>query len=389
MENESGVLDDADFVEQSIHHIFWSLDIKKSMVQFLWFLRNYIPVCRLILERYNLKTGLINTIVVATPEGTEQLESSVTVSAEMRSTIVQMFKQGVPEPYFENNPSANPTAVEFLSSYSASASALLAVPLGSYDNEPGGLVLLAEKGAYSSEHLRLISLVKKPIEIAMNNALQHADNVALKKRLARENKDLHSLLVGKYLGLRKSVGLIGILLPFVLMLGNYFICNGKLMLPSISRYYYSGMHDVFVASLCAISLFLFFYSGYGRRERWAGTLASIFALGVAFFPVPVEGSNIIIGITHYICAALLFLTLSLFALFLFPRKMPGVQKRVTDRIQIACGITMLLCIGAIVLYFIFFLEEESSFVFVAETIALVAFGLSWITEGFDIEYELR
>ena len=43
----------------------------------------------------------------------------------------------------------------------------------------------------------------------------------------------------------------------------------------------------------------------------------------------------------------------------------------------------------IALYFTYFLEEDSSFVFIAETIALVAFGISWFTEGFDIEYELR
>jgi hypothetical protein len=41
-------------------------------------------------------------------------------------------------------------------------------------------------------------------------------------------------------------------------------------------------------------------------------------------------------------------------------------------------------------YFLFFRVEdvETSFLLVAEAIALIAFGVSWLTEGLDLKREL-
>lgn len=46
--------------------------------------------------------------------------------------------------------------------------------------------------------------------------------------------------------MRRAVGLIGILMLFSLMLGNYVIFRGWFVLRSISRYYHSDMLDLFV-----------------------------------------------------------------------------------------------------------------------------------------------
>jgi hypothetical protein len=136
-----------------------------------------------------------------------------------------------------------------------------------------------------------------------------------------------------------------------------------------------------------MALFLFFYSGYGRRERWAGILAGSFTLGVVFFPTTLSGPTDLIGRLHYACAGLLFLLLAWISLFHFPRKRPGYAKQATDRIQMICGLLMIGCVVAIVVYYAFFRVEgiETCVVFVAETVALVAFGVSWLTEGFDIK----
>jgi hypothetical protein len=224
----------------------------------------------------------------------------------------------------------------------------------------------------------------------MANALQHAEIVKLKDRLADDNKILLSQHTQTYMGLRKAVGLIGILLPFTLMLGNYLIFKGPIVLRSISRYYHSDMQDVFVAALCAMALFMFFYSGYGRRERWAGILTGFLTLGVVFFPTTLTGPTDLIGRLHYACAGLLFLLLAWISLFHFPRKRPGSAKQATDTIQVICGLLMIACVGAIALYYAFFRVEgrDTCVVFVAETVALVAFGVSWLTEGLDLKREI-
>ena len=185
-----------------------------------------------------------------------------------------------------------------------------------------------------------------------------------------------------YLALRKTVGLIGILLPFTLMLGFFLIFKGDTIQESISHYYYTGMRNVFVGALCAVALFMFYYSGYDKWDNWAGNVAGFFAIGVAWFPTTEAGSSDLIGKIHFACAAIFFLTLTVFSLFLFTKKgsNPTPQKLTRNKIYVICGLIMIVCLIAIVIYHNF-IHSESSFVFWAETVALIAFGVSWLTKG--------
>jgi hypothetical protein len=380
-------VDESEFFREATLHICGNLDIEEAMVQFLQYLQNFMPADRLILERYDEGLGSIRIVVHATPERGTKGDVITPLSEEAQTLVKQMYRQGVPEPYYENSPNEHPAARELLAFHKQEASAFLELPLGTSDHEPGGVVLLTEKGQYDDSQLRLMSLLRAPFQVAMANALQHAEIVKLKDMLADDNKFLYAQHTHTYLALRRAVGLIGILMPFTLMLGNFFIFRGEIVLRSISRYYHTDMRNVFVAALCAMALFMFFYSGYGRRERWAGILAGILTLGVVFFPTTLEGPTDLIGRLHYTCAALLFLLLAWISLFHFPRKLPGSAKLVTDSIQVICGLLMIACVIAIVLYYAFFRVEgsETCVVFVAETVALVAFGVSWLTEGLDMK----
>jgi hypothetical protein len=384
------VIDEGEFFREATLHICGDLDIGQAMVRFLRYLRKFMPADRLILERYDEKLGAARVVVHATPERGTSGDVLAPLSDEAKKHIKQMYRQGVPEPYYENSPNEHPAARELLAFHKQEASAFLELPLITNHHEPGAVVLLAESGQYDDSQLRLISLLRAPFQVAMANALQHAEIVRLNEQLADDNKSLLAQHTQTYLGLRRAVGLIGILMPFALMLGNLFVFREETVLRSISRYYHSGMRDVFVASLCAMALFMFFYSGYGRRERWAGVLAGFLTLGVVFFPTTFEGSTDLIGRLHYACAALLFLLLAWISLFHFPRKRSGSGKHVTDKIQVICGLLMIGCVIAIALYYGFFrpANSETCLVFVAETVALVAFGVSWLTEGFDLKQEV-
>src|SRR5215204_5022697 len=121
-----------------------------------------------------------------------------------------------------------------------------------------------------------------------------------------------------YLTLRKSVGLLGIVLPFALIFGVKFLTNCNILQDSISDYYYTKMGHYMTGTLCAVSLFLFSYKGYGAKDLWAGRAASLFALGVAFFPcsnfyplseckvLELKG-NEVINLIHFGSATCLFL----------------------------------------------------------------------------------
>ena len=196
-----------------------------------------------------------------------------------------------------------------------------------------------------------------------------------------------------YLELRKAIGTLGIALPVVLSLGALILFQTGLQ-GSISGYYYTGMRDVFVGSFGAIGLFLLSYKGYDRHDDIFGNLACMFAIGVALFPtttadVTASGARII-GYVHLVFATLFFLTLTYFSFFLFTKtgrnKSPTTRKLQRNKVYRACGYVMSFCIILIAIYF--FLPSDIGLlfqvykpVFWLESLADVAFGISWFTKG--------
>jgi len=193
-------------------------------------------------------------------------------------------------------------------------------------------------------------------------------------------------LVISYLQLRIGIGLIGLLLPFVLAIGTYLL-TGTGIKPSISDYYYSPMSGVFVGCLWSIGMLMFVYRGPNLLDVWVGHLAGICAIGVSLFPTtPNNLPTDTIGALHYTCAVLFFIMLAYFCLVLFtktdPTKQMTVRKRYRNKVYIACGVTITTCIIMIAVYKLFLLNIfPLSTVFWFESIAVVAFGLSWVTKG--------
>lgn len=202
-----------------------------------------------------------------------------------------------------------------------------------------------------------------------------------------------SSLVVSYLTLRQAIGILGIALPFVVSLGAGIIFQ-KAIQNSLSGYYYTGMRDVFVGTLCAIGVFLISYKGYERIDDIAADFASIFAIGVALFPTAPDGAVSAqaqsIGYLHLGFAVLFFLTLIYFSLILFtktnPNKSPTPQKLQRNMVYQACGYLMGVCITLMVIYTILTINQPSLYkefhpLYWLETIAIVSFGFSWLTKG--------
>ncbi|MDA2911230.1 hypothetical protein MYX04_09900 [Nitrospiraceae bacterium AH_259_D15_M11_P09] len=216
------------------------------------------------------------------------------------------------------------------------------------------------------------------------------------------NPGCHSdSLALSYLTLRKIVGILGISLPFILWLGALMLFN-KGIQPSISDYYYTGMRNVFVGAHCAIGLFLLSYTGYKKDGVLedallgvpVGVPAGIGAIGLALFPTtPQENPTDLeqtIGSVHLAFTSLWFLTLAYFSLFLFTKSdqkpLPSRKKK-RNHVYRVCGYTMLGSIGLIFVIEKFLplnIQQAISAyhpVFWLELVAVVAFGISWLTKG--------
>jgi len=196
-------------------------------------------------------------------------------------------------------------------------------------------------------------------------------------------------LVLDYLSLRKAVGIIGVALPVVLALGN-MILHGAGIQRSISLYYYTDLRNVFVGSLCAIGVFLMSTKGYDKRDMIFGILASLFAIGVALFPTsPESGATSeeqIIGTLHLTFASLLFLTFAYFCfkLFTLTAGNPTPRKLHRNTVYRVCGTIIVACIALIAVVHlpsIGKLAAPLSPVFWLESIAVMTFGVAWLTKG--------
>jgi hypothetical protein len=198
-----------------------------------------------------------------------------------------------------------------------------------------------------------------------------------------------------YLTLRKFVGLIGILLPFALVIIHMLLVRQVVLLGSVSGYYYTDVRGVLVGSLCAIGVFLFAYRGYDNWDNinWDNVLtnaAGVFAIGVALFPTaPVNPSTHArdISYVHLTCAGLLFAALAVISFWLFTRTDPAIgrtkQKKIRDLIYRGCGIVIALCLALVPIESLVIGAPIQGIrpLFWLEAIAVVAFGISWLVKG--------
>ena len=219
--------------------------------------------------------------------------------------------------------------------------------------------------------------------------------------------------------LRRAIGFLGLALPVALVVGenvrDRFLSQGvqagRLIIEgSISAYYHTGLREVFVGILCALAIFLLCYKGLEKWDVLAARIAGACALFVALLPthessreaadtgIPVPDSVTlfsgpgaadpeIVGTLHYVSAALFFVTIALMSLLLFTKTgaaSPTERKRLRNIVYRVCGGAILAAILLIAVDKLVLggrWGEGTSFVFWMETVAVWAFGISWLTKA--------
>jgi hypothetical protein len=199
-------------------------------------------------------------------------------------------------------------------------------------------------------------------------------------------------IVYSYLALRKAVGFVALGLPFVLVI-PWWLLGSHAIEGSISGYYYTGMRNFLVGSLCAISMFMLCCRGYDRYDEIAGIFSAVCSLGVAFFPTAPDcgatSHQRTIGIWHHTFATLLFLTLAGFCFFLFrktaDKKTMTRMKRWRNHVYTACGYaiiaSLLLILILVEIFPVKHLLGNISPMLCFETTSLWAFGIAWLVKG--------
>ncbi len=196
---------------------------------------------------------------------------------------------------------------------------------------------------------------------------------------------------------RKALGILGMSLPFILLIGGLLFYDQ--IGTSISAYYHFGaspdayhpaMRDVFVGVLFLIGLSLIFYQGYKKlNEPFSDDLitnvAGISAIAVALIPTN-DAIGVLddkIGDIHLAFATVFFVALTYICWSVFTRTdRPGKMsdgKKKRNQIYRICARIMAtaLVLIAVVSLWLPDLKDDYYAVFVLESIAVFFFGLAW------------
>ena len=205
-----------------------------------------------------------------------------------------------------------------------------------------------------------------------------------------------------YHAMATLVGIITSSLPFMLgggaillaLIGPGHALPQPVLQCSISDYYYTAMGSYYVGSLFVIGAFLICSRGYERTDEIAGYLAGLFTLGAALFPsedphlTHYSRLQIDIGFAHTACAALMFLAIAYFCLFLFrrssPDRRPTRRKRHRNVIYTVCGVVIVVCICMMLIFTLNGVGQSRrpfNPLLFSESLALEAFGVAWLTKG--------
>jgi hypothetical protein len=187
-----------------------------------------------------------------------------------------------------------------------------------------------------------------------------------------------------YITLRRVVGFLGVGLPVIVAIVGWVVMGFWRFEPTISDYYrIESARNAFEGILFTIAWFLFTYRGFDRGDELTGEFACLFALLVAIVPCTVDS----LARYHYVAAGGFFITLIVFA-FRFRksapvgRKTPEKEKR--NAVYLICAIVMILCIATIGVFGSSLHDARLigvPAVYLLETLALWAFGVSWFIKG--------
>lgn len=185
--------------------------------------------------------------------------------------------------------------------------------------------------------------------------------------------------------LRCIIGWLAILLPWIAALVIGYIPNSI----SITFYEFLTASPIFMIILGSASILLICYQGYEKKDDIINTIAAISGLGICLFPTAHRSypivtifsipSNISSAI-HMGFAIIFFGLLSFNSLFLFtksnvPKEQLPKKKKIRNIIFRVCGIGMIASFG------LFLLPAFACRIWVIETLALLFFGVSWLTKA--------
>ncbi|TVP65431.1 MAG: DUF998 domain-containing protein [Nitriliruptor sp.] len=227
-------------------------------------------------------------------------------------------------------------------------------------------------------------------------------------RTSGPGTDATVLYARSYLIHRAAVGVLGVLLPLVLIASEQWLTGDVALRGSLSAYYHTAARDVFVATLAVVGVLLITYMSAQTwtKDFWLSLVGGIAVLLVAFFPTrrpglsdsdPLCGATpapagctglqqalgeTTVAVVHFTAAIVFVLSLAALC-FVFARR----EQRHDDHLGLArflraCGWVMIAAMAWIAAGSAVDLSiGPVTSLYGGEVLAFLAFGTAWLTKG--------
>jgi len=223
------LFDEKEFFKEATLKICGSLEIEKAMRHCLLYVRQFIPTEQMAFHIYHPDTGIIETVALVTPEYGEAFSIKTQLSAKGRKQVEDQRSLRV---RMVDRLGDNPVTRSVAEKLDVSDLSAIVMDLVLEKKMLGVLSIFNNgKEIFTSDHVRLLSLLSKPCAIALTNNIRYRELTDLKNLLTDDNKYLQDELrkfsgeavIGANLGLKNVMEMVHQVAPLespVLLLGE-------------------------------------------------------------------------------------------------------------------------------------------------------------------------
>lgn len=199
--------DESTFFKEATLKLCSSLEIERALHQCFMYIRAFMPAGQMGLHIYHRRQGIVETVAFATESEYRALSLKIPLSAkgrkqveEQRSVRVRVIDR------LGEDPVTGPSAEYFKASHLSAVVMDLVL-----EKTMLGVFSVFNNGqyAFTSNHVRLLSLLSKPCAIALTNSLRYRELKNFKEVLADDNRyfqeELNKLSGVKVIGAQQGL----------------------------------------------------------------------------------------------------------------------------------------------------------------------------------------
>ena len=184
------------FFREATLRICGNLKIEEALQECLVYLKDFLPVERLNLHRFDPNFGTMHAVCMVTTSERTPFDVLIPISKEAKKTLRLQVKQSDPDVRIFNDPDSVALCREMLHFFNLSCEcSLMVMRLRLHDEILGSLVLMSsDHTLYTEEHAALLSELMIPFATALSNTIFHREVLKLNDQLKDENRYLYSEL---------------------------------------------------------------------------------------------------------------------------------------------------------------------------------------------------